>query len=698
MTGKTVLAALSTKPVTTLKGVGPKVAEKLLKLNIETVQDVLFHLPLRYQDRTRVTPIGGLQAGVEAVVEAEVVVADVAFRRRRSLIVKLCDGTGTLTVRFFHFNKTQQHSLKPGVKLRCFGEARLAGMTIEMIHPEYQQIHAAAELDAELTAIYPTTEGVHQQTLRKITDQALALLSSNRVLQEWLPQSLMQGFHFPDLKTALATVHRPPPHEDIAALMDGMHPAHRRLCFEELIAHRLGLLAMRAKTRCLTAPVMNPLGKIFEAFTESLPFTPTNAQTRVIDEILKDLATFSPMLRLLQGDVGAGKTVVAAAAAARAVEAGYQVAIMAPTEILAEQHLLNFIAWFEPLGVDVGWLSGKMTVKQRRASLESLGLGEHRIVVGTHALFQDDVEFENLGLTIIDEQHRFGVHQRLALRNKGETRGLVPHQLTMTATPIPRTLAMTAYADLDCSVIDELPPGRKPVKTVAVALSRRAEVIEGVRKAIKEGRQVYWVCTLIEESEALQCQAAEDTEVVLREALPEYAVGLVHGRMKSREKEEIMQRFKSQELDLLVATTVIEVGVDVPNASLMIIENAERLGLSQLHQLRGRVGRGSAQSSCILVYKPPLSDNAKERIAIMRDTNDGFLIAEKDLEIRGAGEVLGTRQTGLAGFRIADLSRDQDLLDDVARATGVIIHDYQDAIAPLIKRWIGDENGEYAGV
>lgn len=698
MTGKTVLAALSSKPVTTLKGVGPKVAEKLLKLQIETVQDVLFHLPLRYQDRTRVTSIGALQGGVEAVVEAEVVVADIAFRRRRSLIVKLSDGTGTLTVRFFHFNKTQQQSLKPGAKLRCFGEARMNGVNIEMIHPEYQQIHAAADLDEELTAIYPTTEGVHQQTLRKITDQALVLLSSNRVLQEWLPSSLMQGYRFPDLKTALSTVHRPPPTDEIAALMDGMHPAHRRLCFEELIAHRLGLLAMRSRTRRLTAPLMNPSRKILHAFMASLAFTPTAAQTRVIDEILADLATDSPMLRLLQGDVGAGKTIVAAAAAAQAVEAGFQVAIMAPTEILAEQHLLNFTAWFEPLDVAVGWLSGKMTAKQRRESIAATASGQHRIVVGTHALFQDDVTFENLGLTIIDEQHRFGVHQRLALRHKGETRGLVPHQLTMTATPIPRTLAMTAYADLDCSVIDELPPGRKPVKTVAVTSTRRAEVIAGVLKAVKEGRQVYWVCTLIEESEVLQCQAAEDTEIVLREALPEYRVGLVHGRMKSREKEDIMQRFKSRELDLLVATTVIEVGVDVPNASLMIIENAERLGLSQLHQLRGRVGRGSEQSNCILIYKSPLTDNAKERISIMRETNDGFLIAEKDLEIRGAGEVLGTRQTGLAGFRIADLSRDQDLLDDVASATNIIIQDHQEAIAPLIKRWVGDENHTYAGV
>lgn len=695
---RTVLNALSGKSVTALKGVGPKVADKLGKLNIHTVQDVLFHLPLRYQDRTRITPLGALYPGVEAVVDVEVKVADVIFRRRRALLCKVGDSTGSLTLRFFHFSKAQQQNLQPGIRLRCFGEVRKGGTGLEMVHPEYQQLQDEADTEDSLTAIYPTTEGVHQLTLRKITDQALGLLTSNRVLQDWLPESMTGHYHFPDLKTALSIVHRPPPTEDIEALMEGMHPAHRRLSFEELIAHRLGLLALRAQTRKQQAPVMSASGKTLNGFLGSLPFNLTNAQSRVIAEIMADIKNPEPMLRLVQGDVGAGKTVVAAAAAAQAVEAGYQVAIMAPTEILAEQHLLNFSAWFEALGINVGWLSGKMKVKQRRDSIEAVATGQSKIVVGTHALFQDEVQFQRLGLTIIDEQHRFGVHQRLALRNKGAEDGLIPHQLIMTATPIPRTLAMTAYADLDVSVIDELPPGRKPVNTVAVAFSRRAEVIERVHTAIAEGRQVYWVCTLIEESEALQCQAAEDTEQVLKEALPEYKVGLIHGRMKPTEKEKVMTDFKERRLDLLVATTVIEVGVDVPNASLMIIENAERLGLSQLHQLRGRVGRGTAQSSCVLVYKPPLSQNARERIGIMRETNDGFEIAEKDLEIRGAGELLGTRQTGLAEFRIADLSRDQDLLDDVAEAAGIITQEHRESIVPLIKRWIGDQNREYGGV
>ena len=692
------MTALANKPVSTLKGVGPKVAEKLQKLNIATVQDVLFHLPLRYQDRTRVMPLGSLQPGMEAVVDVEIKLADVVFRRRRSLLCKVADGTGSLTLRFFHFSKLQQQNLQPGVRLRCFGEIRRGAGGLEMVHPEYQLIDDDLPAEDVLTAIYPTTEGVHQLTLRKITDQALALLTSNRVLQDWLPEALIGKYRFPDLKTALAIVHRPPPAEDIAALMDGMHPAHRRLSFEELIAHRLGLLALRSHTRRLKAPAMVQSAKLQTDFIASLPFDLTGAQNRVIAEILHDLSRTEPMLRLVQGDVGAGKTVVAAAAAAQAVAAGFQVAVMAPTEILAEQHLLNFAGWFEPLGIEVGWLSGKMTARQRRDALEAIAMGQSKIIVGTHALFQSDVQFSKLGLTIIDEQHRFGVHQRLALRNKGADEGVIPHQLIMTATPIPRTLAMTAYADLDCSVIDELPPGRIPVNTVAVAFSRRAEVIERVHQAIADGRQVYWVCTLIEESEALQCQAAEDTARVLEEALPDYQVGLVHGRMKPRDKEAIMSAFKNRELDLLVATTVIEVGVDVPNASLMIIENAERLGLSKLHQLRGRVGRGTAVSSCVLVYQPPLSQNAKDRIGIMRETNDGFLIAEKDLEIRGAGELLGTRQTGIAAFRIADLSRDQDLLDDVAEAAGLLVRDHKDAIAPLIKRWVGDQNREYGGV
>jgi len=418
----------------------------------------------------------------------------------------------------------------------------------------------------------------------------------------------------------------------------------------------------------------------------------------VLDEVIADMTTGEPMLRLVQGDVGAGKTIVAALAAAHAVSAGFQVALMAPTEILAEQHLLNFTEWFEPLGIQVGWLSGKLRVAQRRSAIEAVAMGQQQIVVGTHALFQQDVEFKNLGLAIIDEQHRFGVHQRMALRNKGASNDTLPHQLIMTATPIPRTLAMTAYADLDCSIIDELPPGRKPVRTVALESARRGDVVAGVEKAIKEGAQVYWVCTLIEESESLQAEAAEDAIATLTELLPNCNIGLVHGRMKSKDKDAIMQSFKSQQLDLLVATTVIEVGVDVPNASLMVIENAERLGLSQLHQLRGRVGRGSAQSTCILLYQAPLSQNAKERISIMRKTNDGFVIAQKDLDLRGAGEVLGTRQTGLAEFRIAELGRDSDMLDTVSHISDQLLATSPENVKGLIRRWIGEEKKDYGGV
>lgn len=684
--------------VSTLKGVGPKVAEKLQRLDIHTVQDVLFHLPLRYQDRTRITPLGALQPGIEAVVDVEVKVTDVVFRRRRTLLCKVGDATGSLTLRFFHFSKAQQSNLTTGVRLRCFGEVRRGPSGLEMVHPEYQQLTEDLTPEASLTAIYPTTEGVHQLTLRNLTDQALALLRAGRALQDWLPPDLMAEPAMLSLSDALLTVHRPSPDDDIQALLAGVHPAHQRLCFEELLAHRLALLTLRAQTQEQKAPAMSVKGTLLNQLLEALPFALTGAQTRVIDEILTDVRQDKPMLRLVQGDVGAGKTLVAAAAATRAIEAGYQVAIMAPTEILAEQHLLNFSNWFEPLGVSVGWLSGKLTARQKRSSIEAVAMGQSQLVVGTHALFQDDVQFANLGLVVIDEQHRFGVHQRLELRNKGASGDSVPHQLIMTATPIPRTLAMTAYADLDCSVIDELPPGRKPVTTVAVSYARRAEVIDRVRAAITEGRQVYWVCTLIEESEVMQCQAAEDTYQVLIDALPEYRIGLVHGRMKSSDKEDVMARFKASELDLLVATTVIEVGVDVPNASLMIIENAERLGLSQLHQLRGRVGRGSAQSSCVLVYQPPLSKNARERIATMRDTNDGFVIAEKDLSIRGAGELLGTRQTGLAEFRIADLARDKGMLDAVASAAQQMMHAQGTSVAPLVRRWIGDRNQQYGGV
>jgi len=617
MSIKTPSQALDSIAVNTLKGVGDAMAAKLATLGIYTLQDVLFHLPFRYQDRTRLCRIGELRPGDEGVIEAEVVLSEVVHRKRRSLLVQ---------------------------QVQCFGEARRGPGMLEMVHPEYRLSSQGAALQDALTPFYPATEGVQQPTLRKLSDQALALLQ-NASLQELIPPAQLTHLGLPDLTSALRIVHRPPPGENVQALMDGVHPAHRRLALEELVAHRLALRQLRDQHQSHKAPIIAAKSSVADRLQAGLTFALTGAQARVLQEVLDDTARSEPMLRLVQGDVGAGKTVVAALAAAHAVEAGYQVALMAPTEILAEQHLLNFCDWFEPLGISVGWLSGKLKASDRRSMIESVAMGRARVVVGTHALFQNDVEFESLGLAIVDEQHRFGVHQRLALRNKGAKNDLLPHQLIMTATPIPRTLAMTAYADLDVSVIDELPPGRKPVTTVAIDSTRRADVVQRVNAAIAEGRQVYWVCTLIDESEFLQAEAAEGTAAALAEGLPNHRVGLVHGRMKPKEKEAIMTQFKAADIDLLVATTVIEVGVDVPNASLMIIENAERLGLSQLHQLRGRVGRGSAQSSCILLFQAPLSKTARQRIGIMRDTNDGFIIAERDLELRGAGEVLGTRQT-----------------------------------------------------
>lgn len=695
--GATPNAALDATTVNTLKGVGEAMATKLATLGIYTLQDVLFHLPFRYQDRTRLRKIGELRPGDEGVIEAEVVISEVVQRQRRSLLVRVADGTGSLTLRFFHFSAKQSQQFERGKVLQCFGEVRRGPGMLEMVHPEYRLASQGAALQNTLTPFYPATEGVQQGTLRKLSDQALQHLRTVS-LAELIPQSLLAPLGLPDLTTAINTVHRPPPDANVQELADGLHPAHRRLALEELVSHRLAMRQLREQHQTNQAPVIASSSSLADALKASLAFDLTGAQSRVLNELLQDTQQPEPMLRLIQGDVGAGKTIVAALAAAHAVEAGYQVALMAPTEILAEQHLLNFCDWFEPLGISVGWLSGKLKASEKRSMIESVAMGHSRIVVGTHALFQNDVEFQNLGLAIVDEQHRFGVHQRLALRNKGAKNNLLPHQLIMTATPIPRTLAMTAYADLDVSVIDELPPGRKPVTTVALESQRRADVVQRVNAAIAEGRQVYWVCTLIDESEFLQAEAAEDTAQILAEALPDHRVGLVHGRMKSKEKDAIMAEFKSANIDLLVATTVIEVGVDVPNASLMIIENAERLGLSQLHQLRGRVGRGSAQSSCILMYHGPLSKTARQRIGIMRETNDGFVIAERDLEIRGAGEVLGTRQTGAAEFRIAKLGRDDDLLDVVSEVADELAATQPKAVLKLIRRWIGDGKQDYGGV
>ncbi len=691
---------LESCPITALKRVGPKVAEKLARLRIHTIQDQLFHLPLRYQDRTRVQSIGSLRHGDQAVIEGEVELADIKFGRRRSLLVQISDGTGSLLLRFFYFSNAQKSNLSRGVRLRCFGEVRNGPNSLEMVHPEYQQINAETPLavDEFLTPIYPTTEGVHQITLRNLSDQALAWLEEQpSTLQELLPDQLLQRFRLPDLAAAVRYLHRPPPDAPQHQLAEGLHPAQQRLTFEELLAHQISLRELRQRHQQTPAPTLPGSGHLCDSLLHRLPFQLTSAQQRVVAEIASDLARPRPMQRLVQGDVGSGKTIVSALAALQAVESGYQVVLMAPTELLAEQHLRNFADWLTPLGVEMAWLTGRLKGKQREQALARVADGGAKVVVGTHALFQGDVRFFDLGLVIIDEQHRFGVHQRLALREKGTKQGRWPHQLIMTATPIPRTLAMTAYADLDISIIDELPPGRKPVTTVAIPDSRRDEVVARVRAACAEGRQAYWVCTLIEESDVLQCQAAEDTERLLAEALPELRVGLVHGRVKQEERDAVMTRFKTGELDLLVATTVIEVGVDVPNASLMIVENPERLGLAQLHQLRGRIGRGSTASHCVLMYHAPLSQNARQRLAILRDSNDGFVIANKDLEMRGPGEVLGTRQTGEMQLRIADLVRDQDLLDDVREAADLMLASYPKNAAALVRRWLG-ERAEYGKV
>ena len=686
-------------PVTALKGVGEALAIKLARLGVERISDLLFHLPLRYQDRTRLTPIGLLRAGHEAVVEGEVTASDIVKGRRRSLLIRLRDGSGILSLRFFHFSPAQQQQMRPGVTVRAFGEARAGATGLEIYHPEYR-LSGGSETPVEeyYTPIYPTTEGLHQTRLRALTQQALRLLEqAPETLPDVIPDALRQRFQLPGLHASLQLLHQPPPDVDLEQLAHGLHPATRRLALEELLAHQLSLREVRLRIQADGAPEL-PSGRSLQTrFLAQLPFALTGAQRRVLEEIALDLARPAPMLRLVQGDVGSGKTVVAAMAALSALAGNCQAAMMAPTEILAEQHYRSFKAWFEPLGIEVAWLAGKLKGKARLDAKAAIADGRARMVVGTHALFQDDVHFQCLGLAIIDEQHRFGVHQRLALREKGEAGGLTPHQLIMTATPIPRTLAMSAYADLDVSVIDELPPGRTPVKTVVVSDERRPEVVERIRNACSDGRQAYWVCTLIDESEVLQCQAAEVTRDELTQALPELAVGLIHGRMKAAEKAEVMDAFKSGELDLLVATTVIEVGVDVPNASLMIIENPERLGLSQLHQLRGRVGRGSTESFCVLLYHPPLSKSSRERLGVMRETTDGFRIAEKDLEIRGPGEVLGTRQTGLAQMKIADLERDADQLERVT-ALAKALQGNADVTAVLVRRWLGEAAGRYGQV
>ena len=682
------MQSLAQTPITTLKGVGGKVAEKLTKIGLHTVQDVLFHLPSRYEDRTQVYEIEDCKPFTHVSIQGEVKTADIQYGKKRMFVVKVSDGTGTITLRFFHFGAVQRTMMTPGNEVRCFGEIRTGKWGLEMMHPEFALIgEDDGETEDTLTPVYPTTEGVKQLTLRSLTDQALKLLEKG-ALSDLLPQGMYEGQVL--LADALKLVHRPPPDVPLEMMEEGRHPAQKRLILEELLAHHLSVLKVRQQAQAQPGIAIQINQSLIDQLLGNLPFSPTGAQQRVVSDIQKDMAMNCPMMRLVQGDVGSGKTLVAALAALSAIGAGYQVALMAPTELLAEQHASNFRDWLSPLGIEVGWLAGKLKGKARQEVLTRLASGEIQMLVGTHAIFQEQVEYQQLALVIVDEQHRFGVHQRLALREKGEKQGRFPHQLIMTATPIPRTLAMTAYADLDTSVIDELPPGRSPVTTVVLPDTRRGNVIARVYEAChNQGRQAYWVCTLIDESEVLQCQAAEDAAITLRTALPDLRVGLVHGRLKPAEKQAVMDEFKRGELDLLVATTVIEVGVDVPNASIMIIENPERLGLAQLHQLRGRVGRGAVESQCVLMYSAPLSKTATQRLGVLRESNDGFYIAQKDLEIRGPGELMGTKQTGIAEMRIADLVRDAQLVPQVQAIAEKLWQDYPSHAQAIINRWIG---------
>jgi ATP-dependent DNA helicase RecG len=679
-----------------MRGVGPALAERLQRLGVSQVQDLLFVLPLRYEDRTTVWPIGSLTPGIRAAVEGEIQLTEVAYRKRRQLVCRISDGSGFLTLRFFHFSAAQQNGLTRGLRIRCFGEIRRGPFGLEIVHPEYRRVteQQPGVVEETLTPIYPLTEGVPQGRLRALVNQALQELESSAV-RDWIPPELLAPLSLPSLKEALIQVHRPPREADVSQFDSGRHPAQRRLAFEELLAHHVSLKLLKRASKTDPAPVLEDPEGLATQFIAKLPFSLTGAQARAFKDVDADLHASVPMVRLVQGDVGCGKTVVAAAAAARAAGTGLQAALMAPTELLAEQHWRNFRDWFQPLGLPVALVSGSQPARTRRSALEAIASGEIKIVVGTHALFQEGIDFSHLALVIVDEQHRFGVQQRLRLQEKGQKNGRIPHQLIMTATPIPRTLAMTAYADLDISVIDELPPGRTPVKSVVIPEQRRDEVVLRIVQACRQGRQAYWVCPLIEESEELRSQAAEETAAVLAEALPEVRVGLVHGRMPPAKKEEAMLAFKSGKIQLLVATTVIEVGVDVPNATLMVIENAERMGLAQLHQLRGRVGRGAEASTCVLLYRPPLSELARERLKVIRETHDGFEIARRDLELRGPGELLGTRQTGLAQLRVADLVRDADLLPRVQESAELLLASYPDNIAALAARWIG--SGERYG-
>lgn len=685
--------------LSTLKGIGPAMEDRLNQLGIYSLFDLLFHLPFRYEDRTRVIPIATLNNGQSAVIEAEVEHCRIQLGKKRSLVVSINDGSGSINLRFFHFSGTQKNNFVSGKKIRCYGDVSLTKSGLTMIHPEYTFTLNELEESDSLTAIYPSTEGINQARWRQFIEQAFKkinpedldylIFTSEIKADDLLSQSLVTSQKI-DTETSLYqtlhTLHFPPATINLNAFSEGTHPYQRRLAFEELVAHRLSHLAIKSKAKIENAVPIKVKIEQEKQFINNLPFKLTHAQQKVLSTIIEDLEQPKAMMRLVQGDVGSGKTVVAALAMLHVVYNQQQVAFMVPTEILATQHVIQLEKWFSPLGISVELLVSKTPIKQKNIVSKKIQNGEIAIVVGTHALIQESIQFKNLALAVIDEQHRFGVEQRLALKHKRND-GLTPHQLVMTATPIPRTLAMTFYADLDYSVIDELPPGRKPVNTVAISQGRRNEVIERVKNACAQKKQVYWVCTLVEESEILECQAAESTAEELSQLLTDIKVDLIHGRMKPAEKENVMQAFKTGNINLLVATTVIEVGVDVPNASLMIIENPERLGLAQLHQLRGRVGRGTQESHCVLMYQTPLSNNGKRRLDIMRETNDGFVIAEEDLKLRGPGEMLGTRQSGAVSMRLANLERDADMIELVVNVSNKINQTDSNRTKKLIQRW-----------
>ena len=712
-------------PHASLAGLSKGTLEKLAKLNITSKFDLVLHLPLRYDDETHLYPIKDAPAAREVLIEAIVLETDIKYRPRRQLVVHLEDGSGTVTLRFFSFYGSQVKHFEPGARVRAFGEIRHGFFGAEMVHPRYRIVQEGAPVAEALTPVYPTTAGMGQDTLRKLIVRALA----SEKLEDTLPDALLKQHPLPKFRDAVTFLHNPPPDVSRDDLQLREHPAWRRMKFDELLAQQLSMRVHQQKRRGVGAPALRPKGSLVSRLLKDLPFTLTGAQQRAVAQIREDLSKPHPMQRLLQGDVGSGKTVVAAVAALQCVENKFQVALMAPTEILAEQHFRKFSGWLAALGIEVAWLSGSTKKSVKKQILTDIASGKTPVVVGTHALFEDDVVFNNLGLAIIDEQHRFGVRQRLALRLKG-TQGAPgksedpaqPHQLMMSATPIPRTLAMSYYADLDVSVIDELPPGRTPVTTKLVSETRRDEVIARVRDACAAGSQAYWVCPLVEEiesedaaedkkptqprkpgragrvgMEALQLKAAMETYETLSAAFPDLKVGLAHGRLKSEEKSAVMGAFQRGEIQLLVATTVIEVGVDVPNASLMVIENAERMGLSQLHQLRGRVGRGATQSACILLYRTPLSPMARERLKIIFENTDGFEVARHDLRLRGPGELLGARQSGVPLLRFADLSVDVDLLDAARDAAATLLTENPAAARAHLERWLSGR-GEFLKV